>query len=106
MRYAIIDSSTNVVENVCKWSGNTEDWQPRTGAIAVQSDTANLYDLYDANTQTFSSNPNAPTPPPTHDALAQKVGVYFHNNGFTVQQATALVTVLDKLLDQIAASVS
>lgn len=37
--YLVINQSTNVVENVCLWDGNTNTWQPPQGYLMLVQDT-------------------------------------------------------------------
>jgi hypothetical protein len=55
MRYAIIDTATRTVTNVCVWNG--ADWTPPEGSIVMQSDTANIGDTFDVATGTFTPTP-------------------------------------------------
>ena len=46
--YLMISESTNVVENVCLWDGNTDTWQPPTGYLMlIQATTMALVWLWD-----------------------------------------------------------
>ncbi len=58
-RYALINAS-GAVENIVQWDGGP-DWQPPTGTIAVQSDTAAIGDTYANGIFTGPAVP-APTP--------------------------------------------
>jgi len=49
MRWAYIESSSNLVTNVIDWDGVT-DWSPEEGYFVIQSDTANIGDTYDPET--------------------------------------------------------
>ncbi len=40
-RYAVVDSATNLVTNVCVWDGGTP-WDPPSGSYVVQSDTLEI----------------------------------------------------------------
>ena len=55
-RYAVIQNSDNTVVNVIMWNGDTgpDGWHPPEGCIAVQSDTANIGDIYDPENGTFT----------------------------------------------------
>ncbi len=52
MRFAIVDSTTLFVVNVCEWEG--AEWLPPFGTYIVQSDGANIGDSYDPLTESFS----------------------------------------------------
>ena len=45
MRFAIIDSTSNVVVNICEWDGG--EWLPPFGTFVVQSDRAGINDIFD-----------------------------------------------------------
>ena len=47
MRYAIVQGG--VVVNIVMWSGDTNEWTPPPGTIAVQSDTACVGDSWDGS---------------------------------------------------------
>ena len=53
-QYAHIDQITNVVTNVSLWDGITT-WNPPENTFVVQSDIANIDDIYDPKTGTFTS---------------------------------------------------
>ena len=52
-RYAIVDTSTNICVNVSQWDGETP-WSPGEGFIAVQSDVAEIGDIYNPETGEFT----------------------------------------------------
>ena len=35
--YQIINTTSNIVENITEWDGNTSNWQPESGFIAVET---------------------------------------------------------------------
>jgi len=35
--YQIVNTTSNIVENVTEWDGNTSNWQPESGFIAVET---------------------------------------------------------------------
>lgn len=37
--YLLINKTTNVVENVCYWDGDTSKWQPEENSFALPLDT-------------------------------------------------------------------
>ena len=61
MRFAIIDSNSLKVINVCQWEG--AEWLPPFGTFVVRSDRASVDDIFDPLTNDFifidrtSSNP-------------------------------------------------
>ena len=64
-RYAIIDSTTNLVVNVIMWEPESVEGQgyhPPEGTIAVESDTANIDDTYESD-GSFTPHPLPPQPP-------------------------------------------
>ena len=50
--FALIENETNLVVNIIVWEG--AEWQPPRDHLVIQSDTANIGDLYDPETQTFT----------------------------------------------------
>ena len=40
--YAIINTTSNIVENITVWDGNTSNWQPESGFVAIASTEANM----------------------------------------------------------------
>ena len=40
--YAIIKTSTNIVENICVWDGDTNVWQPPSGCYAIPAENGAL----------------------------------------------------------------
>lgn len=56
-RYAIINTETNIVVNVSVWDGETP-WSPGQGFIAIQSDIAEINDIYNAETGEFTKPEN------------------------------------------------
>jgi hypothetical protein len=52
MRYAMVNAD-NVVINVIMWDGESP-YTPPLGCFLVQSDTANIGDIYDPNNGTFT----------------------------------------------------
>lgn len=52
-RYPIIDVATNIVINVSQWDGVTP-WSPGEGFIAIQSDVAEIGDIYNPETGEFT----------------------------------------------------
>ena len=59
-RYAVIDNGTNIVVNVVMWNGDTgpDGWHSPEGTYVIQSDIANIGDIYDPDNGTFAP----PTP--------------------------------------------
>lgn len=59
--WAIISESTNKVENIAVWDGETE-WSPPSGffAVNVEDKRADIGDSYDPSTGEF-------TPPPVQE---------------------------------------
>jgi hypothetical protein len=53
MRWAYIETATNIVTNVIEWDG-VSDWAPDEGFFVIQSDTANIGDTYDPENGTFT----------------------------------------------------
>ncbi len=55
-RDAVIQTIDNVVVNVVMWNGDTgpDGWHPPEGCFTVQSDTANIGDIYDPENGTFT----------------------------------------------------
>lgn len=51
-RHAIIENSTKIVVNCVEWHG--AEWLPPRNHLVVQSETANIGDIYDEVTKTFS----------------------------------------------------
>lgn len=41
--YLMINTTTNIVENVCLWDGNTSSWQPPQGYLMVVQATTPAY---------------------------------------------------------------
>ncbi len=47
--YLMINQSTNVVDNVCLWDGNSDTWQPPVGYLVIpQATTMALIWMWDA----------------------------------------------------------
>lgn len=47
--YLMVNESTNVVDNICLWDGNTSTWQPPQGYLMlVQATTMALVWVWDA----------------------------------------------------------
>ncbi len=47
--YLMVNESTNVVDNICLWDGNTTTWQPPAGyLVLVQAATMSLVWVWDA----------------------------------------------------------
>jgi hypothetical protein len=47
--YLMVNESTNVVDNICLWDGNTTTWQPPAGYLMlVQATTVALVWVWDA----------------------------------------------------------
>lgn len=59
-RYAVINSLSNIVVNVVMWNGDTgpDGWHPPEGTFVIQSDSANMGDIYDPENGSFT--PPAP----------------------------------------------
>lgn len=51
MKFAIVDSISLKVINVCEWEG--AEWLPPTGTFVVQHDDATFGDIYDPVTDSF-----------------------------------------------------
>jgi len=49
--FALVENETNLVVNIIVWDG--AKWLPPRDHSVIQSDTANIGDLYDPQTQTF-----------------------------------------------------
>ena len=62
MRYAIINSLTNLVTNVCEWDGDTLKWSPPSGYFTIQTLVGDIGDTWDGTT--FLPAPPIPPPPP------------------------------------------
>jgi hypothetical protein len=63
MRYAVVNTTSNIVENIVQWDGNSETWQPPDGSIAVEApDDVEVGASYDPESGEFT-----PAPPPTPD---------------------------------------
>lgn len=62
--YAVINSQTNICENVCVWDGATP-WSPPTGyyAVALGDSGAGIGWSYDPNTQTWTAPPPSEVDP-------------------------------------------
>lgn len=45
MRYIVVNSTTNIIENVILWD-DVSQWSPPDGCFAVQNDTLNIGDRY------------------------------------------------------------
>jgi len=62
--YAIVNSSTNVCDNMCVWDG-ASPWQPPPGHYTVLNDdgAGEIGWTYDPQTQAWT--PPAPPPDPT-----------------------------------------
>ena len=61
MRFAIIDSTTLKVVNVCEWEG--AEWLPPFGSFVVQADRAGAGDSYDPVSNSFKeADRTAPDP--------------------------------------------
>lgn len=52
-RYAMVDPITNRVKNVVIWDG-VKEWAPARKNIMIRSETANIDDIYDRNTNKFN----------------------------------------------------
>lgn len=52
-RYPIINTETNIVVNVSQWDGISL-WEPGEGLIAIQSDVAEIGDIYNPETGEFT----------------------------------------------------
>jgi len=50
--FALVENETNLVVNIIVWHG--AEWQPPRDHLVIQSDTANIGDLYNPETQTFT----------------------------------------------------
>lgn len=56
-RWAMIDETSCIVQNVSLWDGNPETWQPEPGIlmIAISDDSpVGINDIYDVATGTFT----------------------------------------------------
>lgn len=49
--FAIVENETNKVVNVIVWEG--AEWLPPRNHLVIQSDVANIGDIYNPETQTF-----------------------------------------------------
>lgn len=49
--HAIVNNETKEVVNVIVWDG--AEWLPPRGHLVIQSDVANIGDIYDSETKTF-----------------------------------------------------
>ena len=52
-RWAMIDSGTNIVMNICNWDGDSK-WNPPVGIFLIESQLANNGDIYDPQSGIFS----------------------------------------------------
>lgn len=52
MRYAVIDQTTNLVINVILFSSGV--WNPPKGTFIIQDNMANIGDIYNPDTKTFT----------------------------------------------------
>lgn len=53
MRYAVVDKNTNKVINVVLWDGRAE-WKAPEGTYLIESQRANIDDVYNPETSIFS----------------------------------------------------
>jgi hypothetical protein len=49
--FAIVDNETKKVVNVVVWEG--KEWLPPRNHLVIESDVANIGDIYDVTSQTF-----------------------------------------------------
>lgn len=55
MKFAIVNSTTLKIVNMCEWEG--AEWLPPVGTYIVQTDTARIGDTYDPVFNTFILEP-------------------------------------------------
>lgn len=61
-RYVLVNTKTNVVENIIEWDGGL-DWSPPNGFIAVNVDNVNAHIGYTYVNSAFEA-PKLPAPAP------------------------------------------
>jgi len=68
-KYAVVNESSGIVENVVIWDGSVESgWSPPDGYIAVESDQAQIGWMY--MNGVFTAPPVTPPPPPTPQEIS------------------------------------
>jgi hypothetical protein len=55
MRYALVNTNTSTVTNVIEWNG--AEWKPPAGHLVVESLEANMGDIYDLDSNSFTAPP-------------------------------------------------
>ena len=99
-RYGVVEVATGLVVNVILWDGDTTQWQPPEGCIAVQSDEVQMGWSY-INEVFVAPPPEPPVPPTEAEILAAQSLLLQQRTQLAAAQKTALSNRIGVLNDGI-----